>query len=301
MKLPDLQVHFKIEEAIINPLETSGASVNLHFLVVHRDKKYVLRSIRNSISIHRLAEINKIISKWATDEIPLLMPILTEEGSHTLHLEDGTWQLTQYLSGSSYSFRLDEMQKSSKLLRKLHRASPIALASDDWFSNELSEVEKDLPELKKWSSPLARFIKEQLYWLNQFRNNPLPPLIATHGDFHGLNLLFEYNEVKALLDFDNVNFRPRLYDIAHAILMFCRNEKGSYKIRPLWAQKFLEAYEGPLTQDEYKMLPAMMFISKIPSVRLLKDLSSFGLNAVDRADYYYRVLAAITEQADGIL
>ena len=302
MKFPDLKTHFHIEDAVIAPFEASGASVNRHFLVVHGAKKYILRNIRTSNSIHRLDEIHGIISQWTDSKIPLPLPILTVDGAHTLHLEEGgAWQLTSYLSGSPYSFIIDEMKKSAKLLRKLHRASPTGVTSDNWFSNELAKVGKELSELEKWSSPLATLLKKQISWLNQFKNSPLPSLIATHGDFHGLNLLFEQAEVKALLDFDNVDFRPRLYDIAHAILMLCRFERGSYQIRPLWAQRFLEAYEDSLTQDEYKTLPAMMFLSKIPSIRLFEELSSSGFNAVERAEYYHRVLTAITEQAHAIL
>jgi Ser/Thr protein kinase RdoA (MazF antagonist) len=301
MKLPDLKTHFQMEGASISPFDASGASVNHHFLVVHGAKKYVLRNIRTSTAIHRLDEIHGIISQWENGEIPLPMPILTVDGIHTIYLEEGTWQLTSYLSGSPYSFTMNEMKKSAKLLRKLHVASPTGFTSDNWLSNELAKIEKELPELEKWSPPLATLLKKQLSWLNQFKNSPLPSLIATHGDFHGLNILFEQDEVKALLDFDNVDFRPRLYDIAHAILMLCRLERGSYQIRPLWAQKFLEAYEDSLTQDEFKMLPAMIFLSKIPSVKLFEELSSSGFNAIERAEYYHRVLTAIMEQAHAIL
>lgn len=301
MKFPDLKTHFQIEDAVITPFEASGASINRHFLVVYGAKKYILRNIKTSNSIHRLDEIHGIISQWTAGDIPLPLPILTVDGAHTFHFEEGAWQLTAYLSGSSYSFTIDEMKKSAKLLRKLHRASPTGITSDNWFSKELAKVEKEILELEKWSLPLATLLEKQISWLNQFKNSHLPSLIATHGDFHGLNLLFEQAEVKALLDFDNVDFRPRLYDIAHAILMLCRPERGSYQIRSLWAQRFLETYEDSLTQDEYEMLPAMMFLSKIPSTKLFEELSSSGFNAAERAEYYHRVLTAITEQAHAIL
>lgn len=301
MKLPNLKTHFQMGDAIISPFEAFGASVNHHFLVIHQVKKYVLRNIRTSTSIHRLNEIHEIIAQWKNAGIPLTLPIVTVDGKHTIHLEEGIWQLTSYLSGSPYSFTMDEMQKGAKLLGKLHRARPESIINDGWFAEELVKLKKELPELEKWSSPLATFFKKQFSWLNQFKNIPLPSLIATHGDFHGSNLLFEQGEVKALLDFDNVDFRPRLYDIAHAILMLCRFERGSYQIRPLWTQKFLEAYGDSLTQEELQMLPAMMLLSKTPSIKLFEELSLLGFNPVERARYYHRVLTAVMEQAHAIL
>lgn len=299
MRLPELQNYFKIKNAQIFPFNTSGGSVNRHFIVALRQKKFILRNIRTSVSLHRLDQIHEMVLFWEKNELPLAPPILTVDGYHTIYFENEAWQLMPYLSGTPYSFKLNEMKKSAQLLGKLHTASLINNIDKNWISKKLIEIESELPELEKWSFSLALLIKKQLSWLKQFNSVPLP-FTATHGDFHGLNLLFEEGEINAVLDFDNVDLRPRLFDVAHAVLMFCRTGRGSYEIRPIWVQKFLEQYGTLLTHDELELLPAMMFLSKIPSKKLFVELASLGYDVTERVRYYLNVLESVVRQRNAI-
>lgn len=97
-----------------------------------------------------------------------------------------------------------------------------------------------------------KFLRDSGY--DEFRKNEL----VVHGDFNRSNILFKGNKLVAFIDFDNLEFAPRVRDVAYSLRRFC-SIKGKYlKSRE---KMFLKEYEkiNPLKKDEKKMIyPFMM-------------------------------------------
>ncbi len=97
----------------------------------------------------------------------------------------------------------------------------------------------------------------------------LPHLVA-HGDVHRDNFLFQYNDVVALLDYDQATWDVRITDLADAIVGFTTdctvprmpNTWGIYKgpIDEECATRLLASYHAvaPLTPAEISSLPILV-------------------------------------------
>lgn len=71
--------------------------------------------------------------------------------------------------------------------------------------------------------------------------------LLLHGDFHSGNVVYQGDRLIGIIDFDNVAYGPRVFDIAYAAPS---DEKYS---------NFIEAYhaENPLTEQERAILPTI--------------------------------------------
>jgi Ser/Thr protein kinase RdoA (MazF antagonist) len=93
------------------------------------------------------------------------------------------------------------------------------------------------------------------------------PWMTVHGDFHFWNVLYRADQIAAVVDYDFVQERERIFDIAYAlqnVVNHLRNVHGS-RLRNwgdlnwdncrLWVDHYDEAAPQPLTEAERKWLP----------------------------------------------
>lgn len=104
--------------------------------------------------------------------------------------------------------------------------------------------ERDLWVLSEW--PLARFDQLPIGW--------------THGDYHGRNMIFAKNALRALVDFDDVTREPLVWDIANAVYILGREARGSFQIRPAVAELILNEYaeHRGLSREERAAIPLIL-------------------------------------------
>ena len=214
-------------------------------------------------------------------DFPTARAITSREGR--LLLVDGNgmpWSLSSYVTGTHYDFqRMSQVKEAAKRLAQFHSAAesfpeeeyrldhyrPIRDRWESAYENqsalkelfsgvgverELTSIrERDLWVLSAW--PLARFDALPVGW--------------THGDYHGRNLLFENDDLRALVDFDEVAREPLVWDIANAVYMIGREARGSFHIRPAVANLILNEYAAHrgLSGEERSAIP-MILAMKFP-------------------------------------
>jgi homoserine kinase type II len=94
------------------------------------------------------------------------------------------------------------------------------------------------------------------------------PHLVIHGDMHRDNVLFQYDEVLALLDFDQVAWDTPVADLADALIAFASVDKpralnwGVFPgpLHEARAERLLAAYGSvaPLSENEIAMLPILL-------------------------------------------
>ncbi|WKK24238.1 phosphotransferase [Streptomyces olivoreticuli] len=101
-----------------------------------------------------------------------------------------------------------------------------------------------------------------------------------HGDFHGHNLLHQDGRITGVLDLDGVGRRPRVTDVATAVLMLARTGSGDYRLQPDLIRAVLTGYQRhpatPLTQTERASLWPAMVLSQLPDPHHLTALRRAG-------------------------
>lgn len=93
------------------------------------------------------------------------------------------------------------------------------------------------------------------------------PWLTVHGDYHFWNVLYRSDQIAAVVDFDFVQERERLFDIAYAmqsIVLHLRHVQGTrmksfsdlaWSNARIWVDLYDEAAPQPLTPAEREWLP----------------------------------------------
>ncbi len=94
------------------------------------------------------------------------------------------------------------------------------------------------------------------------------PWLTVHGDYHFWNILYKADQITAVVDYDFMQERERLFDIAYAmqsvIAHLTRVHGSSVDLIPkqawqnlrLWVDLYDETTHLPLTRDERELLPS---------------------------------------------
>ncbi|MEW2620940.1 phosphotransferase [Streptomyces sp. NPDC048106] len=119
-----------------------------------------------------------------------------------------------------------------------------------------------------------------------------------HGDFHGHNLLHHRGRITGVIDLDGVGRRPRITDVAYAMLMLARTGSGDYRLKPHLLRAVLTGYQrhaaAPLTAAETRALWSAMVLSQLPDPAHLTALRRAGR---DLGPALARPLAALRDLA----
>lgn len=96
------------------------------------------------------------------------------------------------------------------------------------------------------------------------------PHVMTHGDYHGANIVFNGEEVKALIDWEDSIRWPRIAEVQASIAMNCKTQTTEHFNSPIdlaRAKVFLDAYQqrNPLSVEEKKFMAEM---SQLDALRL---------------------------------
>jgi Ser/Thr protein kinase RdoA (MazF antagonist) len=93
------------------------------------------------------------------------------------------------------------------------------------------------------------------------------PELVIHGDYHGANLIFQDDQIAAVVDYDLAHWCSRAMEVAEAVIAFCTDP--GLGLRQIvypgvldlnLVKTFLGAYQGatPLSKAEILALPDMI-------------------------------------------
>jgi len=238
----------------INKHFENTANVNILFETVNG--KFVAKFLHTEIE--RYKSIYKIMKILHINNVPVLLPLQNNKGEHYTNIKNYTVQLTPFMEACKFSFEDRQVVSSGMTLKKMHTV----LKDYDEITDPIGSIYpsrkilgEGLTRLKELedSISLEQFIlTSSLHdeitrmWSNQ--NNELPYSII-HGDWNERNQLFtQQGKVCSVLDFDFVQRKERLFDVAYVLWNFLLHRDFRHLSKP-----FMRGY-GPLTEQERNIL-----------------------------------------------
>jgi Ser/Thr protein kinase RdoA (MazF antagonist) len=234
-----------------------ASTMNDNLLVVARDgAQVVLRRYRRNLELPRLEFQARFQQFLFESDYPVPKVVPATDGSLLVNTEAGPFGLSSFVPGEYYDF--ERPQHAVEAGRRLAQFHLLTEAFEDpppsydlvqpvreWWTNTEGEIaaleaffgggiDEEIAELRARLAtlhadlPLAELDALPSGWI--------------HNDYHGRNLLYEGDTVRALLDFDKIQQAPYILDLARGIHSFARTARGSQDVRPDIARLFVDAY-----------------------------------------------------------
>ncbi len=184
---------------------------------------------------HELLVLGNISQK-----IPKVLPVKTRKGNDFLVSGKKLFIIFPFVNGTVFtngSLLSDKsLIKLGKVFGLLHTSDPGKIIGKDLFSQVskfFSKIATNSP-IKDISSKTIAYLKGNGWSSNKF------PKGFIHGDLHTENLIFQGNDVMAVLDFEDAHIGSFIYDIGLSIIDTCFTGKGISEKR---INKFVSGYE----------------------------------------------------------
>ncbi|GGM88830.1 phosphotransferase [Streptomyces fuscichromogenes] len=236
--------------------------------------------------------------------LPVPLPVPTPDGAPTVHRHGRQWQLRPYQQGRPFApDSPGHLAQTAQALNTLHRLpvtafghAPTCPGDETAFWRAAGEepwnhLDRALahvltaPEranaLSTWRTVHQRALAE----LDGAGYDTLPAVL-THGEIAGSNLVFDQEgTLRALLDWDAVQLRPRAYDLAKAALFLGRVARGSLDIDPDRAATVVADIAGgqPLEDREAAVLTPLLELYFVPTPERLHRMA---YTAPQHLDWY---------------
>jgi len=235
-----------------------GGLYNVNLKIETNKGMYVIRIASGLASERHLRFSKQVIDVLHNANIPVLKPIVNEQGMNYSTYKDRFVQITPYIEAYAFQTNPRFANASGRILRKMHDTLENAQAGPlpEWSNYPSSIVLEEGMSLLK---DVCRVPHNQLSSAEQFYNlvmneweklcHDLPETII-HGDWHMWNALYDTNgEVRAVLDFDFVQRAERIHDVAYMMWALLPNDSF-----PQLGSAFLQGY-GELSDIEKRILP----------------------------------------------
>ncbi|MGH2362169.1 MAG: phosphotransferase enzyme family protein [bacterium] len=202
-------------------------------------RRYVLRRHRQHRQARRVTFQLSFQQHLHRHGFPTPQVIETREGATCVVGGDGLpWSLLTYVDGTFYEFdRMGHVVEAARRLAQFHTLAETFGGEDVrvGYAPPIREwgidTEDDFQVLKGLFAESA-FDEELAYvwdwWQSVLAEWPLRrvdalPIGWVHGDYHGRNMVFVEDEMRALFDFDDLNRGPLVFDVARGVHMFGRD------------------------------------------------------------------------------
>lgn len=281
-----LHEHFDL--GTIRVVKDLGGTYNLNLLLQTERGQYVLRYYRPWISRQRLSQLQQVKRLLANSSLPVPLPLRTKTGATILSYRERLLEIEPFVAHNSEADTWERMEIAFSLLGKLHThlarieadihlVAPIVsnyATPEELFTwiqqaeeKSASEAQPLTPEQQRLARSIYTDTRKLLVPIQQQWHTiqgQLPHQL-THGDYGGGNVLFQNQQPVAILDFDFLGHRERLFEIAYTLYWWLHKQSpdGIRDIGP-WqkVKSLLASYNTtaamPLTHLELQVLPLEM-------------------------------------------
>jgi homoserine kinase type II len=280
-----LSEYFHFSE--IRLIKDLGGTYNLNLLLQTEKGLYVLRSYRPWTTQTRLSQLHQIKLLLASAKFPVNLPIADITGETVLSHNHRLMELEPFIVHDGEANNWEHNFIAFSLLGRLHAflalqknkihlvdpvvsnyGTPEMLFTWIYQAQKNVQSKQDIEQQEKQqalslyndATQLLQPLQEQWNKTKQY----LPQQLI-HGDYGGGNLLFEHERPVAILDFDFMQVKERVFDVAYALYWwFDKQGDGQLAKVNLWhkVKELFACYNGstqmPLTYEERQALPLEM-------------------------------------------
>lgn len=262
-----------------------GGTYNLNLWVETTGGAYVVRVHRPWVSPERLASIQGVKRRLRARGFPLPESLTTLLGEGFVHAGDRLVEVERFVPHDGVADSWERYGIGFSVLGRLHdflhrnvteeilvppRVSnyqpPLTLI--DWVQRTEAALRQAPPDeqtgraLEICAGTKALLAPIIAWWRQTGSHLPRQPI---HGDFGGENLLFSQDRLVAILDFDFLAVRERLYDLAYCLYwMLARLAPDRLVDSETWGTigeliaSYNRATSRPLSVEEARSLPIEM-------------------------------------------
>ncbi len=285
----DNELHNTVAEqynlGAITSTKDFGGTYNLNMLLQTTRGVYVARVYRPWVKYERLTMLQQIKRVLEQNDLPAVLPIACKVGKTILSYQ-GRWvEVESFVAHNTVTGTWERYEIAFALLAKLHacfatKLEHIAIVPplvanygvpDVLLAWTLQAEQRIRQVLENEDTQLAltlcaetaQLLTQMQIWWNK-TGHELPQQVI-HGDYGTGNLLFRDEQVVAILDFDFLAMRERIFELAYTLYwMFRRIESTLPPDKLSWplVNTMLKSYNDhsiqPLTSAEVQALPLEM-------------------------------------------
>lgn len=250
--LTSVLAHFGIKEFTSTGLALSYANEN--FKIVADGKTTMIRICKQPVAnIEKEIEFMQIIR---SKELKVVYPISNETGSDIFQSGEFPALMYDFVEGHDAPLNSESRKQIAKEVAKLN-----SIEVPDGFikPNNLNfqnciELEAKLDAASHQFPKVFAHFRSELMLLEKYVHLDLPTGFV-HGGVFPNNTIFQGNELKAIIDFEEFAVETLLFDVAMTIVGFCLDDE--FRVDQKGKQEFLEGYESvrPLSRSEKEAIP----------------------------------------------
>ena len=260
-----------------------GGTYSLNAKVSTARGEYVVRVHRPWVTPRRLLDVQGVRRVLAHARFPVAPPLADRWGETTGDFEGRLFEVEPFVAHDSTADSWDRYAVALGVLGGLHGLLGENFAKQTLLPPRVSNY--GTPDLLlEWLQHVERLIEHdgaaitearsichrarelleaiQQWWIETGRHLPRH---YTHGDYGGGNVLFRKGHVVAVLDFDFLDFRERIFDVAYTLYwMLVRLARIEAPEEMPWhrVREMLDVYSSmkalPITRAEIEALPIQM-------------------------------------------
>lgn len=257
-----------------------GGSYQLNLWLETHEGPLVARVYRPWMTAARLLAIQTVKEHLAATGLPVSLPIATMSGYTMMTYSSRLVEVEPFVAHDACADSWERYEAAFALLGRFHRATtridattlpPPRVQNDASLLTLLQWVAYTEQRLHQQSAEQqllavcddATDLLQQIHRKRKMIQGRKIECL-THGDFGGDNLIFHGNAPAAILDFDFMAVRERVFDLAYALFwMFERLEGQLEPAQRSWQHmdriiRQYEANSAPLSDAERQCLPLEM-------------------------------------------
>ena len=232
---------------------TSGYS-NTNFKA-ETPKGPVLLRISGDDDLKKLEYEIKVLNKLRAQEFPAAFPLKRGDGTYITRWKEKLIVLYEFIAGKQAELNPQTVSVIGKAVAKLNLLTGWeSLQRENSMNRELcTSVVASIDSAPESYHKLSAFFIEETNILKNSLGSGLPRGFV-HGDVFSDNTIFQGNELKAIIDFEEVCTDVLIFDVGMTINGFCF--RGTELDRDL-LEAFLQSYDEvrPLQEKEKTLLP----------------------------------------------
>jgi homoserine kinase type II len=196
-------------------------------MVVEDDKGayYVLEQIARR-DLEKKRQISRTLDFFAQQKVPHIQPYLIGSiGEAILEYRKEFWQLSPFVAGVSLD-RENYIKEGWRglvladfLLALRAKANDVpGFAKKNPFSIKvyiddlLSTIRQHRPELLAQIGPVREFLDREFMLIHDQL-----PISFCHGDYHPLNVIWSTDDIRAVIDWEFLGYKPEIYDVSNIV------------------------------------------------------------------------------------
>jgi homoserine kinase type II len=199
---------------------------DLRFVIECNDGRlYLIESVFDT-DIHHKHKITSCLNFLSGKGLSGITPYIPSvKNGYIVNSDNRFWQLSPFIEGAvlnrpEYVFDkwrgkvladfLIELQEKSKDIPFFKSGSPFSIK--DYINKLISQIRKNDPDVIIQIAPVLRFLEKRFMEVHDRL-----PVSFCHGDFHPLNIIWSENSIKAVIDWEFLGIKPKIYDAANLI------------------------------------------------------------------------------------